>query len=134
LHFGSGAIDINNWLINKWFLYGLIIIVSWLMVSNLPVMAFKFKNFSLKNSLPQLILIAIEIISVWLLNWTGLAITLIAFIISFFVFKKKPNNLPQFILILISIVSVILLHWLAVPIIFIAYIILSLIYKNKTTP
>jgi CDP-diacylglycerol--serine O-phosphatidyltransferase len=89
LHFGSGIIDINNWLINKWVLYGIIVIVSWLMVSNIPVMAFKFKNFAIKNNLPQFILIAIAIISIIILKWLAVPVIFIAYIILSLLYKNK---------------------------------------------
>ncbi|MEI9957304.1 MAG: CDP-diacylglycerol--serine O-phosphatidyltransferase [Ferruginibacter sp.] len=46
LHFGNSLIDVSDWLTNKWVLYAIILIVSWLMVSTLPLMALKFKDFS----------------------------------------------------------------------------------------
>jgi CDP-diacylglycerol--serine O-phosphatidyltransferase len=46
--------------INKWFLYGVIVLVSYLMVSNLPLMALKFKDFSYRNNAGRFILIALS--------------------------------------------------------------------------
>jgi CDP-diacylglycerol--serine O-phosphatidyltransferase len=46
--------------INKWFLYGAIVLVSYLMVSNLPLMALKFKDFSYRNNSGRFILIALS--------------------------------------------------------------------------
>lgn len=46
--------------INKWFLYGVIALISYLMVSNLPLMALKFKDFSGKNNMGRFILIALS--------------------------------------------------------------------------
>ena len=53
LHFGNSFINVNEWLTNKWVLYAVIILVSWLMVSTLPLMALKFKDFSIKNNIPK---------------------------------------------------------------------------------
>jgi CDP-diacylglycerol---serine O-phosphatidyltransferase len=63
LHFGNGFININDWLINKWGLYGLIIFLSWLMVSNVPLMALKFTSFKPKNNVPVLILLGIGLVA-----------------------------------------------------------------------
>ena len=92
LHFGSGIININNWLINVWVLYAIIIIISWLMISNMPVMAFKFKNFSAKNNLPQIILIVIAIIAAILLHWLAVPVTFIAYIILSLLYKNKTTT------------------------------------------
>jgi CDP-diacylglycerol--serine O-phosphatidyltransferase len=51
---------IQQLFINKWFLYGVIVLVSYLMVSNLPLMALKFKDFSYRNNAGRFILIALS--------------------------------------------------------------------------
>jgi len=47
-------------LINKWFLYGVIVLVSYLMLSRLPLMALKFKDFTFRNNRGRFILIALS--------------------------------------------------------------------------
>ncbi len=49
IYWNTESAFIRNLLINKWFLYALIIFVSWLMVSTLPLMALKFKNLALSS-------------------------------------------------------------------------------------
>lgn len=56
--------------INKWFLYGVIVLVSYLMVSNLPLMALKFKDFSFRNNTGRFILIGLSAIIVIVLAVT----------------------------------------------------------------
>jgi CDP-diacylglycerol---serine O-phosphatidyltransferase len=56
--------------INKWFLYGVIVLISYLMVSNLPLMALKFKDFSYKNNTGRFILIALSAVIVIVLALT----------------------------------------------------------------
>ncbi len=43
-------------LLNKWALYGLILALAWLMVSDLPLMALKFKDHTIKGNLPKIVL------------------------------------------------------------------------------
>src|SRR6186713_1255662 len=62
LHFPSSTINVTDYIINKWVLYLIIILLSYLMVSNLPLMSFKFKDYSLKNNLPKYLLIIIGIL------------------------------------------------------------------------
>jgi len=91
-HFGGGYLDINNILITNWTLYAIILITSWLMVSNLPLMAFKFKNFSIQNSFPQILLLAIGLISAILFHWLAIPVIFIAYIILSLLFKNKTTT------------------------------------------
>lgn len=78
-----------NLLLNKWFLYGLILILSWLMVSNLPLMALKFKDYSLKNNMPKLILLIIAIAALLLLKWLAIPVVVLAYVLLSLLFKNK---------------------------------------------
>lgn len=80
---------IVNLLLNKWFLYGTTLLLSWLMVSNLPMLALKFKNFNIKNNLPQVILILTAVLSVVLLKWLSVPVIFAAYILLSLVFKRK---------------------------------------------
>lgn len=92
LHYGNRFIDINQWLVNKWVLYTLIVILSWLMVSRLPMIALKFNNFSVKNDMPKLVLLVIGLISVIFLKWLAVPIIFIAYIILSLAFKNKTTT------------------------------------------
>jgi len=56
--------------INRWFLYGAIILISYLMVSNLPLMALKFKDFSYRNNVGRFILVVVSAIVIIVLALT----------------------------------------------------------------
>jgi CDP-diacylglycerol---serine O-phosphatidyltransferase len=90
LHYGGGFVNINQWLTNKWVLYTLIILLSWLMVSNLPIMGLKFKDYSLKNNLPKLVLFLIAVLAMFLLRWLAIPVIFIAYIILSLLLKNKP--------------------------------------------
>lgn len=89
LHYGGGLIDINQWLINKWVLYALIVFLSWLMVSNLPILSLKFKDFTIKSNLPKVILLVVALISIPILHWLAIPVIFIAYIILSLLFKNK---------------------------------------------
>lgn len=78
-------------LLNKWFLYGLIILLSWLMVSNIPIMAMKFKNSSLKSNLPKIILLIISLISVFIFHWLTVPVIFACYIILSLIFKNDSR-------------------------------------------
>jgi CDP-diacylglycerol---serine O-phosphatidyltransferase len=67
-------------LVNKWFLYAVIILVSYLMVSTLPMMALKFKNATLKDNWPKLALVIAAIICAILFQWLAVPLVFIVYI------------------------------------------------------
>ncbi len=76
-------------LLNKWVLYGVILFLSWLMVSNLPMMALKFRDYSLKNNVPKIIMAVIAIIAAFLLHWLAVPVIFLMYVILSLVFKNK---------------------------------------------
>ena len=79
----------QNLILNKWFLYGVVLILSWLMVSKLPLMALKFKDFNLKNNLPKYLLVVIAIIAVLILKWLAIPLVVLAYVLISLLFKNK---------------------------------------------
>ena len=76
---------------NKWFWYAVIFLLSWLMVSKLPLMALKFKDFSIKNNLPKIVLLGIAILSAVFLQWLAVPLVFLAYIIVSLAFKNKTS-------------------------------------------
>ena len=76
-------------LLNKWFLYGSILIFSWLMVSRIPLMAMKFKDFSLRNNLPKYLLVLFAIVAILLLKWLAVPVIVLVYVLLSLVFKNK---------------------------------------------
>ena len=74
---------------NKWILYGIILLLSYLMVSNIPLLSLKFKDLSLKNNLPKYILAAIAVIAAIVLKWVAIPVVFIAYVIVSLAFKNK---------------------------------------------
>lgn len=85
-------LEINTVLLNKFTLYSIIIVVSALMVSTLPLLALKFKNFGLKDNLPQYILLLVALAAVLLLQWLSVPVIFIAYIVLSLATKKSPNK------------------------------------------
>lgn len=89
LHYNAGTFGIGDFLINKWVLYGLIFLLSYLMVSNIPIMGMKFKDYGIKNNLPKVILIAVAIVSAVFLQWIAVPVIFLFYIILSLVNKNK---------------------------------------------
>lgn len=81
--------NLQGLLFNKWMLYAIIVLFSYLMVSNIPLMSLKFKDVSLKNNLPKYILVAIAILAAIVLKWVAIPVVFIAYVIVSLTFKNK---------------------------------------------
>jgi CDP-diacylglycerol---serine O-phosphatidyltransferase len=75
--------------INVWLLYAVVIICSYLMVSNHPFLAMKFKDLSFKNNLLKYILLSISLVAMVALQWLAVPLIFILYII-FSLFSKEP--------------------------------------------
>jgi len=89
LHFPSGMLNITDLILNKWILYAIIVLISFLMVSNLPLMSFKFKDFSVKNNLPKYLMVIIGVVAAIFLQWIAVPILLVTYVIVSLLFKNK---------------------------------------------
>lgn len=76
-------------LLNKWFLYGLVLLLSGLMVSTLPLMAMKFKDYSVKNNLPRYLLVMLAVLALVLLKWLAVPVIILAYVVLSLLFKNK---------------------------------------------
>jgi CDP-diacylglycerol---serine O-phosphatidyltransferase len=76
---------------NEWFWYAMIVIISYLMVSTLPMLALKFKNASVKKMMPFIILAAIAVITGILLGWLAVPITFAAYVIISLIYKPTKS-------------------------------------------
>lgn len=82
---------INPFLFNKWFLYALIAVLSWLMIGTLPLIALKFKNKGLKNNLPIIMLGVIALISAIFLQWLAVPVVFVCYIALSLAYKNKAT-------------------------------------------
>jgi CDP-diacylglycerol---serine O-phosphatidyltransferase len=82
-------------LLNKWFWYALIAIISYLMVSTLPMLAVKFKDLSVKGNLPKIILLVIAILAAIFLHWLAVPVVFILYVILSLVYKTQDVQYKQ---------------------------------------
>ena len=76
---------------NFWFWYAVIFVVSYLMVSTLPMMALKFKAPTVKKLMPFIIIAVIAIVSAFIFQWMAVPITFIAYVILSLFNKQKQS-------------------------------------------
>jgi CDP-diacylglycerol--serine O-phosphatidyltransferase len=78
-------------LLNKWFLYGLIVLLSYLMVSTIPLMSLKFRNFGLKDNLPKYILALISLAAIFIFTWISVPVIILTYVLLSLLFKTKTT-------------------------------------------
>jgi CDP-diacylglycerol--serine O-phosphatidyltransferase len=82
--------NIQSVLLNKWVLYGLIFLLSYLMVSNIPLLGLKFQDYSFRRNMPKWILLIVAVLSAVLFKWLAVPLIFIAYILLSLLFKKQP--------------------------------------------
>ncbi|MGE5107067.1 MAG: CDP-alcohol phosphatidyltransferase family protein [Sphingobacteriales bacterium] len=78
-----------NVIYNKWVLYIVILLLSYLMVSTLPLMALKFKDLSFKNNFPKFLLLVIAVIAAFIFKWAAVPVVFIAYVVLSLAFKNQ---------------------------------------------
>ena len=79
-------LGLQDLLFNKWFVYSTILILSFLMVSNMPFISLKIKG---GGYIPQLVLVVIGAIAAVLAGWVAVPVVFIACLIVSLAFKNK---------------------------------------------
>jgi CDP-diacylglycerol--serine O-phosphatidyltransferase len=80
---------VTNLLLNKWFWYGLILLVSWLMVSSLPMLALKFKGLTMKAAMPFILIAVVGLAAVFIVKWLAIPLIFITYVLVSLLFKNK---------------------------------------------
>lgn len=81
--------NLQEILFNQWLIYGIILLLSYLMISNIPIMSIKFKDSTLKNNTPKIILAAIAVVAAVVLKWVAIPVVLLVYVIVSLAFKNK---------------------------------------------
>ena len=91
IYWNTNSETVINILSNRWVLYAIILVLSYLMVSTLPIMALKFKDYSVQSNIPKLIILAIAIISAIALKWAAMPVIFLAYIIVSLALKNRKE-------------------------------------------
>jgi CDP-diacylglycerol---serine O-phosphatidyltransferase len=81
IYWFSGSTTLVALFLNKWLWYGTIILLSGLMVSTLPLMAFKFKDYSVENNWPKYLVVLIAVITGIFLQWLAIPLVIISYVV-----------------------------------------------------
>jgi len=91
LHYGSSFTYINEWLVNKWFLYGISVVLAWLMVCDLPLLALKFTGNKTTFNLPRMLLLVAAIVAALLLRWLAVPVMFVLYLLISVIFKPTSH-------------------------------------------
>jgi CDP-diacylglycerol--serine O-phosphatidyltransferase len=84
----------NSWdlaplMLNRWILYGITILITYLMVSDLPIMSLKFKDYSLKGNQPKIILAVAAIILAVVFQWAAIPLIYLTYVALSLLLRKQ---------------------------------------------
>ena len=79
-------------LLNEWVLYGIVLGLSWLMVSSLPLMGLKFKDYGFRSNLPKWILVGFALVAGLLLQWLAVPLVFLAYIALSLAFQPRQTS------------------------------------------
>jgi CDP-diacylglycerol--serine O-phosphatidyltransferase len=84
----------NSWnlasvVINHWVLYGITLVISYLMVSDVPIMSLKFKDSGFKSNQPKIILAVLAIILGVVFQWAAIPLIYFAYVVLSLLLRKQ---------------------------------------------
>ena len=79
-------------ILNPFVLMGVSVILTWLMVSKIRIMSFKFKNFNLKDNYLRYSLVIIFILLLVLFSFLSIPLIIILYVIMSLIFKNKLHE------------------------------------------
>jgi len=80
---------VQDYLLNPWVLYAVILLVSYLMNSRRRFLALKFKNFSFKDNVATYLLVLLSVVSILFLKWLAVPVIFVLYLI-FSLVSKEP--------------------------------------------
>lgn len=78
---GNGFQPVQELLNTPWFWYAVILIVSFLMISTLPMMSLKFKNLSFAQNWPKFLLFILAVVGGIFLHWLAVPLVFLIYIL-----------------------------------------------------
>ena len=92
IYWFSNSAVINNLLGSTAFWYALLLVVSGLMVSTIPVFSLKFKHFSLRKDWPVVVLAILTIVGSFILGWLVVPVVFVLYVVLSLLTIKKGGT------------------------------------------
>ncbi|HEU0227287.1 MAG TPA: CDP-alcohol phosphatidyltransferase family protein [Arachidicoccus soli] len=81
IYYFNHFVFVQNLLQNMWLWYVVIFVVSFLMISTLPMMSMKFKNLSFIQNWPKFLLVIIAVLLVIFFKWLAVSIIFLLYVL-----------------------------------------------------
>jgi CDP-diacylglycerol--serine O-phosphatidyltransferase len=78
--------------VNRWILYGLILVLSGLMVSSIPVLSIKFKTYAFRDNWPKWVLAVLALVSAIFLHWVAVPLVFGVYVILSLAVGKRAQS------------------------------------------
>lgn len=75
--------------LNRWFLYGIVFLLSVLMVSRWPLMNFKFTHYGVRDNWPRYLVLLLSIFLFLFFGWLAIPLAIIAYVLLSLLFKPR---------------------------------------------
>jgi CDP-diacylglycerol---serine O-phosphatidyltransferase len=88
------VVHFNEWnlqmvFMNQWLLYAITLILSVMMVADVPIMSLKFKDYTFKNNQPKFILVALSIVLLVIFRWAAVPLIYVCYVALSLLLRKK---------------------------------------------
>ena len=81
--------NLSELLLNSWVLYAITIVLSVMMVVDVPIMSLKFKDYSFKNNQPKFILVGLAILFLIVFKWAAIPLIYVCYVALSLLLRKK---------------------------------------------
>jgi CDP-diacylglycerol--serine O-phosphatidyltransferase len=88
IYWHNNSATVATLLVNHWFWYGVILFISYLMVSTLPMLALKFKGVTLQKLLPFILIAVISLLTAIFAGWLAVPVGFLAYVALSLAFKQ----------------------------------------------
>ena len=82
-------LQLTDWVLNRWVLYGFTLLLSGMMVSSVPMMSLKIKEKRLAAYQPQLILAIASVILILFFKWASIPLIYVLYLVLSLTFRKQ---------------------------------------------
>lgn len=88
----KNQLGLESLLLNKWFLYALIVLLCYLMTCRQKMFSLKFSKSELKNQMPLIVIALIGIAGIFFLKWVTVPVVFFAYVILSLAFQHKMKD------------------------------------------
>lgn len=81
--------NLSELLLNSWVLYAITIVLSVMMVVDVPIMSLKFKDYSFKNNQPKFILVGLAMLFFIVFKWAAIPLIYVCYVALSLLLRKK---------------------------------------------